>query len=704
MTDLHARAAGPTGAPAPTGARAASGTAAAAAARPRPSAVRPAPTVAVLLVVAALAATDVVMAALLPPSVVDLPGYELVAALAKAPVLVAVAAALLGVRRLADASPGAARDAAHRRVLVTAARVVVPAAGLVATVPTALLPAALRASAGWLPWLVLAGVGVAATGVLAVALLALRAWFALVAALTGAAVVLAEAVASGLELGPVLGSTAVDGLALGTAVGGLAGALLAATVWLRRRPRRARLAVASRRGLLFAAVVVGVLAGARSSPTVWVVVVAFLVLGLVVPPLLTARVRAAVPAPAPPPPGPSPDPVRVDPYATVTVGPARVAPRVPVPGLHILHLAGDDPDRPGAGAEAARAAAINRRLAGAGHRITVVCRRHRGAVDRTEHVESPEHGRGWVQWVHPRTGLGYALTAALCARASDADLVVEEFTAPFVTVAAPRWTSRPVVGVVGWFDVDLRGRRLRDVARRWAVRRHRSMVAVSVEVAQAVAAVHPRAEIVVIGHGVSPVPPRHPRGTDVVCAAPLRIGPKGLDLLLAAWARVAADLPGRLVLTGTGPQEGAVRARVQELGLGDRVLLSGAGGPAQAATALAAARVAVVPSRYEASGVAALEALAVGTPVVGFDLPTLREVVPPEAGVLVPRSPGGSDEAADVAAFARALWALHGDDERCGRAAQWGPEIARGHDWDTLAGMQGDVYRAAAGPVTLRWT
>jgi glycosyltransferase involved in cell wall biosynthesis len=308
-----------------------------------------------------------------------------------------------------------------------------------------------------------------------------------------------------------------------------------------------------------------------------------------------------------------------------------------------------------------------------------------------------------VQWVHPRTGLGYALTAGICARTSDADVVVEEFVAPFVTLATPRWTARPVVGVVGWFDVDLRGHRLRDVLRRWAVRRHRSLIAVSVDVAEAVAAVHPRAEIAVIGHGVMPAgPPTRPRSHDVVCAAPLHIGPKGLDLLLDAWARVASELPGRLVFTGSGPQEGALRARAQELGLHDRVLFAGAGGSAQAGAALGSARAAVVPSRYEASGVAALDALAVGTPVVAFDLPALREVVPPACGVLVPRS-GAGDPVADVAGFARALWALHRDDERCARAARRGPEIARGHDWDTLAGMQADVYRATAGPVAPRW-
>ena len=108
----------------------------------------------------------------------------------------------------------------------------------------------------------------------------------------------------------------------------------------------------------------------------------------------------------------------------------------------------------------------------------------------------------------------------------------------------------------------------------------------------------------------------------------------------------------------------------------------------------------VVPSRYEASGAAAMAALSVGTPVVASDLPTLREVVPAEGGVLVRHT---GDAVTDASAFARALWALYGDDERRGRADRWGPEIAGVNDWDTLAGMHDDVCRAVAGAVALRW-
>lgn len=707
MTDLHARP----GLPAP-GSPVSDGPAAHAPSvrpvEPRPTDVfRSVPCWVVLAVVVALGVADLPVAALLPAPAGGVAGYELVAALAKGPVFVALMVALIGLPALSTASPGAARDAVHRRVLARSVRTVVPATAVVATVPAGGLAAGpaswLAPGSGSLLWLAVAGLGLATTTVLAVALLALRAWFALVLALAGAAVLLAEAVATGLELGRAVGS-AVDGLAGGAAVGAGAGAVLVATVWLRRRPRRARLGTAARRGLVYGAVVVGVLTLVRPVPGLWATVVVVLVIGLAVPPLLTTWVLARIPAPTPPSPAPASvaEPVTMDPYATVTVGPRRDALSVPRPGLRILHLAGDDPDAPGAGAEAQRVAEIDRRLAAAGHRITVVCRRHRGVVDRTEHHRSGSQ-RGWVQWVHPARGLvGYAVAAGICARAHDADLVMEEFLAPFATVAAPRWTARPVLGVASWFDVDPSGRRLRDVVRRWAIRRHRSVVAVSVDVARAVVAVHPRAEVVVIGHGVRAGAPSVARGDDVVCTAPLHVEPKGLDLLLDAWARVAADLPGRLILTGTGPQNGAVRARIRDLGLDERVVLTGAGtGTAAATAALASARVAVVPSRYEASGVAALAALAVGTPVVATDLSTLREVVPAEGGVLVPRS---GDDAADAAGFARALWALYSDDRRRARAARWGPELARSHDWDTLAGMQDDVCRAVAGPAAARRT
>ena len=99
------------------------------------------------------------------------------------------------------------------------------------------------------------------------------------------------------------------------------------------------------------------------------------------------------------------------------------------------------------------------------------------------------------------------------------------------------------------------------------------------------------------------------------------------------------------------------------------------------------ARVVAVPSRFETFGIVALEAAAVGAPVVAFDIDCLRDVVPDACGRrVVP---------VDVDAYADALVDTHLDtafvtDSAPRRA------FARGFDWDSAATAQERVYRAIA--------
>jgi glycosyltransferase involved in cell wall biosynthesis len=115
----------------------------------------------------------------------------------------------------------------------------------------------------------------------------------------------------------------------------------------------------------------------------------------------------------------------------------------------------------------------------------------------------------------------------------------------------------------------------------------------------------------------------------VVCVGRLS-RQKGQDLLLAAWPAVLERVPdATLVLVGSGPDEMSLRARredhVQIVGSTDDV-----------ASWYAAADVVVIPSRWEGMPFVALEAMASGRSVVGFDVAGLREAVTPGAGAVVP--------------------------------------------------------------------
>jgi glycosyltransferase involved in cell wall biosynthesis/O-antigen/teichoic acid export membrane protein len=649
-------------------------------------------------VLSALAAADAVVVALVVTDATAAAGYQAVSTLAKAPVYVAVGTALVSFPVLRVAH-GRDRDLRLREALASFVKLVVPAAAVVATVPTALvgivLPERYLPSVSLLPVLALMGVGLGTTTVLATLLLAVRARRALAASLAAAVAAFAAGLAlgaSGILAGlPGVPADPAGPLAAGAAAGAVVGAVAVALLGAGHRPRRIApgpgLARAAAVGVVYAVLATVVLAAARPSVALWLVAVVVLGLGLVGLPVLGRRIA------------PGPD--------------AALAPPDREHGaLHVLHLAFEDPAMPGSGGGALRTAEIDRRLAAAGHHVTVLTGRFPGAEDRVE-----RHGHGTVHWVHPHVGRGrtrltrllpYMAAAFLAARRAGrrhpgdeagpgpVDLVVEDFFAPISSMAIPRWTRRPVVGVVQWLNAKEKAAQYHlpvHWVERWAVRTHRRIVAVSHGVGAATQALSPEAEVAVIGNGVDPVaftvPPAPVASRrDVVYVGRLEIAQKGLDLLLEAWAAAADRIPGCLLLAGTGPDEEALRERARELGVADRVRFLGWVAGRDKSELVATARIAAVPSRFETFGIVAAEALAVGTPVVAYDIDCLREVVPAEGGVLVPTAGGF-----DARAYADALVDVWHDEPRCAVVARRGPELARVHDWDALAATQDAFYR-----------
>ena len=112
---------------------------------------------------------------------------------------------------------------------------------------------------------------------------------------------------------------------------------------------------------------------------------------------------------------------------------------------------------------------------------------------------------------------------------------------------------------------------------------------------------------------------------------------KGAQVLLEAFPRILAEFPkARLVVTGDGPNLAAIRDRARELGIADRVRLTGFV-PIEVRNRLfKVADVAVFPSLYEPFGIVALEAMVARTPVVVSNVGGLAEVVKhAETGILV---------------------------------------------------------------------
>lgn len=121
---------------------------------------------------------------------------------------------------------------------------------------------------------------------------------------------------------------------------------------------------------------------------------------------------------------------------------------------------------------------------------------------------------------------------------------------------------------------------------------------------------------------------------------------KGVDVLVRAMARVDADL----VVVGSGPLEGELRALARELGVEARLTVLPPLSRRELAAHYRAADLFCLPSvaRSEAFGLVQLEAMAAGTPVVSTALPTGVPFVNQHgtSGLVVP--PGDVDALADA--------------------------------------------------------
>ncbi|MCW5745257.1 MAG: glycosyltransferase [Alphaproteobacteria bacterium] len=163
---------------------------------------------------------------------------------------------------------------------------------------------------------------------------------------------------------------------------------------------------------------------------------------------------------------------------------------------------------------------------------------------------------------------------------------------------------------------------------------------------------------------------------------------KGLDLLIPAFARLAASDPS-LHLVIAGPDDGMLdqcRAWARRDGVPERVSFTGMLRGEDKLAAFAAASVFALPSYSENFGIAVVEAMAAGLPVVISDQVNIwREV---EAGG------GARVVGCDTDQLAQALATVLGDAALAAdMAAKARATVRRLYHWDSVAAALEEMYR-----------
>ncbi|WP_293347682.1 MULTISPECIES: glycosyltransferase family 4 protein [unclassified Microcoleus] len=164
---------------------------------------------------------------------------------------------------------------------------------------------------------------------------------------------------------------------------------------------------------------------------------------------------------------------------------------------------------------------------------------------------------------------------------------------------------------------------------------------------------------------------------------------KGVDLLLEAFATVAAQMDAAWEIIGDGEMRGELEAQTARLGLDSRVVFSGWLSHEQCALKMQQADIMVCPSLREPGGAVVMEAMAVGLPVIATNWGGPVDYLDSTCGILV--EPDSRESF--VKGLTEAMLKLAHSPELRQSMGQAGWERVREHfDWERKVDRMIEIY------------
>lgn len=164
---------------------------------------------------------------------------------------------------------------------------------------------------------------------------------------------------------------------------------------------------------------------------------------------------------------------------------------------------------------------------------------------------------------------------------------------------------------------------------------------------------------------------------------------KGPDSVIRAFAMLLNKINNaKLVIVGDGPMREYLMNLANQLSLGSKVYFVGRVSDDELYSIIAHSNLVILPSRYEPFGISALEAMALGKPLIvtnrGGPTDFVRHM---ENGILV-----NPDNPSEIAYYAEEVLKDESLARRLGTNAR--ETIVKGYTWDIIAKKTYDVYRA----------
>lgn len=276
----------------------------------------------------------------------------------------------------------------------------------------------------------------------------------------------------------------------------------------------------------------------------------------------------------------------------------------------------------------------------------------------------------------------YQLALPFVAMSKSYDMWMESFCPPFTTAFLPRFTPKPVVGIVHMLAAEDMERKYKlpfHLIQNVGLKTYTHIIVTSDTMKKKVKKINPSVTLTTLSNGIDAVyRPTKIKEKYLLFLGRIEVDQKGIDLLLSAFKEFYDNNKEyKLVLAGSGDTHEVAKLKkvIQDKELSKCVVLKGRVNGKMKDTLLRNASCLVISSRFETYSLVALEAMSQGTPIVCFSIEGLSWIPQTIAKKVKPFS---------VTRFSKAFTDIISDKEETTVMIQNGTKYARQFTWEKI--------------------